>query len=60
LSQVFFLPWYFSSWASGEPQHSCFKSQIATLSLLCVMFLVRRFFCRESIECYPGIIPRYF
>jgi len=28
LSQVFFLPWYFSSWASGEPHHSGFKSQL--------------------------------
>jgi hypothetical protein len=40
LSQVFFLPWYFSSWASGEPHHSGFKSQ---LSLWCVMFLLWQF-----------------
>jgi hypothetical protein len=40
LSQVFFLPWYFSSWASGEPHHSGFKSQLEALSLRCVMFLV--------------------
>jgi hypothetical protein len=40
LSQVFFLPWYFSPWASGEPHHSVFQSQLVALSLWCVMFLV--------------------
>jgi hypothetical protein len=40
LSQVFFLPWYFCSWASGEPHHSGLKSQLVALSLWCVMFLV--------------------
>jgi hypothetical protein len=59
LSQVFFLPWYFSSWASGEPYHSSFKSQLVALSLWCVMFLVWQFFCKESIECCPGIVSRY-
>jgi hypothetical protein len=43
LSQVFFLPWYFSSWANGEPHHSGFKSQLVALSLWCVMFLVWQF-----------------
>jgi hypothetical protein len=43
LSQVFFLPWYFS-WASGEPLHSGFKSQLVALSLWYVMFLVWQFF----------------
>jgi hypothetical protein len=43
LSQVFFLPWYFSPWASGEPHHSGFKCQLVALSLWCVMFLVWRF-----------------
>jgi hypothetical protein len=43
LSQVFFLPWYFSSWASGEPHHSVFKSQLVALSLWCAMFLVWQF-----------------
>jgi hypothetical protein len=40
LSQVLFLSWYFSPWASGEPHHSGFKSQLVALSLWCVMFLV--------------------
>jgi hypothetical protein len=44
LSQVFYLPWYFSPWASGEPHHSGFKSQLVALSLWCVMFLVWQFF----------------
>jgi len=39
----FFFPWYFSSWASGEPHLSGFKSQLVALSLWCVMFLVRLF-----------------
>jgi hypothetical protein len=60
LSQVFFLPWYFCSWASGEPHHLCFKSQLVALSLWCVMFLVWQFFCKESTECCPGIVSRYF
>jgi hypothetical protein len=60
LSQVFFFPLYFCSWASGEPHHSGFKSQLVELSLWCVMFLVWQFFCIESIECCPGIVSRYF
>jgi hypothetical protein len=56
LSQVFFLPWYSSSWVSGEPHHSGFNSQLVTLSLWCVMFLVWKFFCKESFECCPGIV----
>jgi hypothetical protein len=40
LSQVFFLPWYFSSWASGEPHHSGFKSQLEALSLLLLLLLL--------------------
>jgi hypothetical protein len=43
LSQVFFLPWYFSSWVSGEPHHSGLKSQLVALSIWCVMFLVWQF-----------------
>jgi hypothetical protein len=43
LWQVFFLLWCFSSWASGEPHHSGFKSQLVALSLWCVMFLVWQF-----------------
>jgi hypothetical protein len=57
---TFSCPWYFSSWTNGEPHHSGFKSQTAALSLWCVMFLVWRFFCRESVECCPGIVSRYF
>jgi hypothetical protein len=44
LSQVFFLPWYFSPWASSEPHHSGFKSQLVALSLWCVMFLVWHYY----------------
>jgi hypothetical protein len=39
LSRVFFFPWYFSSWASGEPHHSGFKSQLVALSLWYGSFL---------------------
>jgi hypothetical protein len=56
----FYFPWYFSSWASGEPHHSGFKSQIVTLSLWCVMFQVLRFLCRESVYCCPGTVSRFF
>jgi hypothetical protein len=35
----FSFPWYFFSWASGEPYHSGFKSQIVALTIWCVMFL---------------------
>jgi hypothetical protein len=49
LSQVFFLPSYFS-WASGEPHHSGFKSQLVALSLWCVMFLVWQFFVRNLLS----------
>jgi hypothetical protein len=37
------FPCYFSPWASGEPHHSGFKSQIVALSIWCVMFLVWQF-----------------
>jgi hypothetical protein len=43
LWQVFFLPWYLSSLASGEPHHSGFTTQLIALSLWCVMFLVWQF-----------------
>jgi hypothetical protein len=56
----FSFPWYFSSWTNGEPHHSGFKSQIVALSFWCEMFLVQRFFCRESIEWCPSIVSRYF
>jgi hypothetical protein len=44
----FSFPWYFYSWANGEPHNSEFTSKIIALSLWCVMFLVR-LFCIESI-----------
>jgi hypothetical protein len=48
--RFFLLPWYFCSWASCEPHHSGFKSQLVALSLWCVMFLVwllfSRYFCK--------------
>jgi hypothetical protein len=48
LSQVFFSL-VLSSWASGEPHHSGFKSQIVALSLWCVMFLARRLFLENIL-----------
>jgi hypothetical protein len=53
------FPWVFCSWDSFEPHHSGFKSQIVALSLWCMMFLIRRVFCRESIECSHGIVSKY-
>jgi hypothetical protein len=50
LSRVFFLPWYFSSWA----HHSGFKSQLVALSLWCVMFLVWQFFVRNLLSSSKG------
>jgi hypothetical protein len=60
LSQVFFLPWYFSSWASGEPQHSGFKSQLVALSLWCVMFLVWQFFVGNLLFVVLVLFPDVF
>jgi hypothetical protein len=56
LSQVFFLPWYFCSWANGEPHHSGFKSQLVALFLMMCDVPSMAVFCRESIECCPGIV----
>jgi hypothetical protein len=52
--------WHFSSRVIGVPHHSGFMFQNVVLSLRCAMFLARRFFCWECIECYPGIVSRYF
>jgi hypothetical protein len=60
LSQVFFLPWYFSPWASGEPHHSGFKSQLVALSLWCVMFLVWQFFVRNLLIVVPVLFTDIF
>jgi hypothetical protein len=35
-----------------------FKFQIVALSLLLVMSLLK-FFCKESIECFPGTVSTY-
>jgi hypothetical protein len=59
LSQVFFLPRYFSSWASGEPHHSSFKSQLVELSSWCVMFLVWQFFV-GNLLALSWYFSRYF
>jgi hypothetical protein len=60
LSRVFFLPWYFSSWASGEPHHSGFQvSDCSTFLMMCDVPSMA-VFCRESIECCPGIVYRCF
>jgi hypothetical protein len=63
LSQVFFLPWYFCSGASGEPHHSGFKSQLVALSLWCVMFLVWQYFVGSLLSVvlvlFPGIFVNF-
>jgi hypothetical protein len=60
LSQVFFLPWYFSSWASGEPHHLGFKSQLVALSLWWVMFLVWQFFVGNLLSVVLVLFPDIF
>jgi predicted metalloprotease len=40
LSQVFFLPWYFFSWASGELRHSGFKTQLVALSFIIIIIII--------------------
>jgi hypothetical protein len=39
---MFSFPWYFSSWANGQPHHSGFVSGCSTslMMCVCVMFLV--------------------
>jgi hypothetical protein len=54
-----FVPWYISE-VSGVSHRSGFRFQNVVLSLLYVMFPVQLFFCRESMECLPGIVSRYF
>jgi hypothetical protein len=59
LSQVSF-PWYFSG-TIDISHYSGFEFQIVALSVLCALSLVQLFwFCRESIECVPGIVSGYF
>jgi hypothetical protein len=60
LSQVFFLPWYFSSWVSGESRHSGFKSQLVALSLWCVMFLVCQFYVGNLLRVVLVLFPDIF
>jgi hypothetical protein len=60
LSQVLFLPWYFSSWASGEPHDSGFKSQLVALSLWCVMFLLWKFFVGNLLRVILVLFPDIF
>jgi hypothetical protein len=60
LSQVFFLPCYFSSWASGEPHHSGFKSQLVALSLWYVMLLVWQFFVGNLLSVALVLFPDIF
>jgi len=51
--------WYFS-WTSGDPHHTGFKLHIAVLSTLCVMCPSIAVFCSESIECFPGVVSKFF
>jgi hypothetical protein len=60
LSQVFFLPWYFSSWASSEPHHSGFKSKLVALSSWCVMLLVWQFFVGNLLSVVLVLFPDTF
>jgi hypothetical protein len=60
LPRVFFRPWYFSSWASGEPHHSGFMSQLVALSLWCVMFLVWQFFVKNLLSVVRVLFPDIF
>jgi hypothetical protein len=38
--------------------YRCLLVKFLIVALSCVMFLVQLFFCRESIECFPGIVSR--
>jgi hypothetical protein len=51
------FPWYFFSWANGEPQHSGFKSQIVALSLWSAMFLVRLFYVENLLNVVLVLFP---
>jgi hypothetical protein len=56
---VFTFPWYFSSWASGEPHHSGFKSQTVALSLFIIIIII---IIIITISChrfsfFPGTSP---
>jgi hypothetical protein len=58
----FSFPWYFSAWINGEPHCKALKSQIAALSLLCVMFIVLFLFIRKLLNVvvlFPGIFNFY-
>jgi hypothetical protein len=43
-----------------HPHHSGFKFQTVALCLLCAMSLVQLFSCGTSVECFPGLVYRYF
>jgi hypothetical protein len=49
----FCCPWYFSSWANGEPHHSGFKFQNVAFPLLCSLCGC---FCRDYYYYYYIII----
>jgi hypothetical protein len=46
-------------WTSGAPHHSGFKLRTGAIYLVCAMFPGWLFSCGESMECLPGILPRY-
>jgi hypothetical protein len=58
--QYSLVAWYFSSWASGEPHHSGFKSQLVALLLWCVMFLVWQFFVGNPLSVVLVLFPDIF
>jgi hypothetical protein len=47
-------------WSQRFTHHSSFRLHTVALSLLYVMLPVQLFFCRESMERFPGIVSRYF
>jgi hypothetical protein len=52
--------WYFSTWNQWwTPQLRLQVSDCSTFLIMCDAPSIA-IFCRESIECFPGIVSRYF
>jgi hypothetical protein len=56
----FSFPWHFSSSASGEPQHSGFKSQIVALSLFMCDVSTAVFFVENLLNVVLILFPDVF
>ena len=51
--------WYFS-WTGSDPHRSGFKLHIAVLFSIRYDVPSIAVFCSESIECFPGIVSKFF